>query len=1032
MLNITTGTTIHQIVEHQVALTPDEIAVVFQDQQLTYKELNQQANQLAHYLKTLGVGPEVLVGICVERSIEMIVALLAILKAGGAYVPLDPAYPQKRLAHMVEDSQATVLLTQQQLIGLFPSYSSNVVCLDQEWGTDEQTHNDNLNSETQPDNLAYVIYTSGSTGRPKGVAMPHLPLVNLLTWQLENFKKTQARTLQFTPISFDVSFQEIFSTLCSGGTLILIADADRRDIEALLRYLSNQSIERLFLPFVALQHLAEVAMTQPTLPLILQEVITAGEQLKITRSVAHWFDQLQACTLYNQYGPSETHVVTAYTLSGPSHTWPLLPPIGQAIANTRIYLLNPKTRRKDDPIELAAVGEAGELAISGIALARGYLNQPELTDNKFLADPFSNEPEARLYRTGDLVRYGVDGNLEFVERIDEQVKIRGVRIELGEIEVNLSQHPVVKNSVVIVREDEVGSKHLVAYIVADSNQFTKNERELSQQLRSFLKEKLPACMLPSAFVFLDALPLTPSGKVDRRSLPTVDLSTSVPSESLVSPRTPIEKQLTELWSQVLRTGPIGIYDSFFDFGGDSLRAIQLIVKVRETFQIDLPIVALFDAPAVAQFVEFVLAAINSKNSDTSDAISVAELRNEAVLDLAIQPGAFSSKQVEEPENIFITGVTGFLGAFLLQELLEQTQASIHCLVRAADFREGQEKIANNLKKYLLWHESYRSRIIPVIGDLAQPLLGVTELQFAELTDKIDVIYHNGASINLIYPYSALRTANVVGTEELLKLATQTRTKPVHFISTLDVFQTSRAFSADPIMEDDELNPAEAIHFDGYTKSKWVSEQMIRTAQSRGLPATIYRPAMITGHSKTGAGNTNDLMNRLIKGFIQLGSAPDFEMMFNIAPADYFSKGVVYISRQPDSLGKAFNCINPKPVPMHQFVEVINKSGYSVRQVEHKIWEDLLISNVTTLDGVVAVLTSKISKKSVSYIERSSVGANLVSCANVLNALEGTSIVCPPIDTQMMSTYFSYFAQIGFLDAPAGENKTLQAREVVAV
>jgi amino acid adenylation domain-containing protein/thioester reductase-like protein len=1017
MQNQTQINSIHQLVELQVLKTPDAVAVVFENQQLTYRELNERANQLAHYLQALGVKPEVLVGICVDRSLEMIVGLLGILKAGGAYLPLDMSYPIDRLRYMLEDAQALILLTQSHLSDRLPKCNSHVVYLDSDWQAIAQYTRANPQSKLTLDNLAYVLYTSGSTGRTKGVAMPQHPLVNLLTWQIQNFRYPVARTLQFTPVSFDVSFQEIFSTLSSGGTLVLVSESIRRNAEALLHYLSAQAIERLFLPYIALQHLAEVAKTKLNLPIYLREIITAGEQLKITNSIAHWFSHLKECTLENQYGPSESHVVTAYRLSGSSKNWLHLPPIGQPIANTHIYLLEPNLRRKEDPCQLVATGEIGELAIGGVALARGYLNQPELTDNKFIPNPFSNETEARLYRTGDLARYRPDGTLEYIERIDAQVKIRGIRIELGEIEVILSQHPLVKDVVVVAREDSSDNKRLVAYIVIEDARLTRDKDEIAVHLRTFVQEQLPNCMVPSAFMFLDTLPLTPSGKVDRRALPTPSQSRPALKEDLVLPRTQIEKSLSEIWSQVLSIQPVGVYDNFFDLGGNSLLAIQVIFKAREVFQIEIPIVALFDTQAIATLAEFINAAISSKTAATSDDSTIADLEADAALVPTINLDHLSTAIKTEPDNIFITGVTGFLGAFLLYELLEQTQANIYCLVQATDPEIGKQKIQSNLEKYLLWDKKNNSRIIPITGDLSEPLLGVSEEQFLALARKIDVIYHNAAYINLIYPYTALRATNVFGTQELLKLATQIKVKPFHFISTLDVFQTSRAFGTNLITEQDELNPSEAIRFDGYTKSKWVSEKMVTTAQLRGLPVSIYRPAMITGHSKTGVANVNDLMNRLIKGFVQLGYAPSFDMMFNIAPVDYFSKGAIYISRQEESLGKTFNFINPQPVSMTQFVETINTCGYSVQQVCHKQWEDLLRNNIESLDSIVSVLTSKTSEKGLSYLEKCSVGANLTSYKNVINGLKGTTIVCSPINAQLLSTYLFYYIRSGFLKMP---------------
>ena len=431
----------------------------FEDQQLTYRELNTRANQLAHYLQKLGVGPEVLVGICVERSVEMVVGLLGILKAGAAYVPLDPGYPRERLAFMLADTQAPVLITTQRLLEGLPNHAGRIVCLDAEWDRMAHQAQQEPVSKVTPANLAYAIYTSGSSGQPKAVAMSHRSLCNLLSWQLQTSTHfTPVRTLQFASLSFDVSFQEIFATFYSGGTLALISEELRRDAVGWLHYLRDHSVERLFLPFVALQQLAETAAHERIVPESLREIITAGEQLHITEPIISLFNKLKDCTLHNQYGPSESHVVTAFTLTGPSDTWPSLPPIGRPISNTQIFLL-------DRYLNPAPVGVAAELCIGGESLARDYLNRPELTAEKFIPNPFSSKPGARLYKTGDLARYLPDGNIEFLGRIDNQVKIRGYRIELGEIEAALAQDPAVREAVVLVREDSPGERRLVVYLV---------------------------------------------------------------------------------------------------------------------------------------------------------------------------------------------------------------------------------------------------------------------------------------------------------------------------------------------------------------------------------------------------------------------------------------------------------------------------------------------------------------------------------------------------------------------------------------
>ncbi len=450
---------VHELFEEQAARTPDAAAVIFEAEQMTCRELNARANRLAHHLRRLGVKPETLVALFVERSLDALVGLLGVLKAGGAYVPLDPMYPRDRLAYMLQQSRASVLLTERPLLTSLDEHRTATVCLDDPCpgGAEEEK---NLPCQTTPANLAYVMYTSGSTGRPKGVAMPHGPLVNLIWWQLgESTVGAEARTLQFTSLSFDVSFQELFSTWCGGGALVLVSESLRCDPEALLRLLNTQRVARLFLPFVALQQLAEAAQyNQELTPRDLQEIITAGEQLRITPALATLVERCVNCRLVNQYGPTECHVVTAFSLTDRPSTWEMLPPIGRPIANVQIRIVNSDF----DPVP---VGVAGELYIGGDCLARGYLHAADLTAERFVGDPFSLEADRLLYKTGDLARWRSDGNIEFLGRIDRQVKVRGFRIELGEIEAVLGEHPDVRDAVVAARDEAPGNVVLVGYVV---------------------------------------------------------------------------------------------------------------------------------------------------------------------------------------------------------------------------------------------------------------------------------------------------------------------------------------------------------------------------------------------------------------------------------------------------------------------------------------------------------------------------------------------------------------------------------------
>ncbi len=577
---------LHHLFAAQAERTPDAVALMDWQgrERLTYAELAGRAGHLARRLRDLGVGPDVPVAICLRRSPAMTVAVLAALGAGGAYVPVDPSYPRERLEMMLAIARPRVLLTEEGLRDSIPPGDFEVICLNRDEGTASF-----LPVAARPDNLAYVIFTSGSTGMPKGVAMPHRPLVSLVAWQLRNsVLGPEAKTLQFASLSFDVSCQELFSTWAAGGTLVLISEELRLDPGALLDALRRQAIERLFLPFVALQQLAEIAAERAVWPEALREVVTAGEQLQITAAVAELFTRLPECRLFNQYGPSETHVATAYTLPGPARSWPALPSVGIPVANTRILLLDGG---------LVPAGVPGELCIGGDCLARGYLSRPDLTADRFVPDPFADGE--RLYRTGDLARWHRDGNLEFLGRTDQQLKIRGFRVEPGEIEAVLAAHPAVREAAVVARQDpgvdlKIGARRLVAYIATQGT-------VTASELRAAVRERLPDYMVPSAFHFLEALPLTPSGKIDRRSLPDMEAAGELMGgeTGAVPPRTPLEEEIAGIWRQVMGVERVGVHDNFFDLGGHSLLAVRLLARIRRQLGRDLPLASLFAGPTIA-------------------------------------------------------------------------------------------------------------------------------------------------------------------------------------------------------------------------------------------------------------------------------------------------------------------------------------------------------------------------------------------------------------------------------------------------
>ncbi|MBD1809019.1 amino acid adenylation domain-containing protein [Microcoleus sp. FACHB-SPT15] len=604
---------IHQLFEAQVEKTPDATAVIFEDKQLTYRELNSYSNKLAHHLQKLGVGSEALVGICMERSVEMIVGCLSILKAGGAYLPLDPNYPQERLRFMIEDSQISVLLTQAQekLVEQLPdvvtctyqdSPNPRVICLDTDWNTITQESSENLTSSVTSDNLAYVIYTSGSTGKPKGVAVPHKAVNRLLFNTNYITLDPNDKIAQASNTSFDAATFEIWGALLHGAQLVGISRDITLSPQDFAQQLRQKGISVLFLTTALFQ---QIVRAIPDAFATLRCLLFGGEAVD-PRWVRKVLKQGAPQQLLNVYGPTEGTTFSSYywVQDVPEEATSI--PIGRPITNTQIYLL-------DEQLQPVPIGVLGELYIGGDGLAQGYLNRPELTSLAFIPNPFSQQPGTRLYKTGDLARYRSDGNIEFLGRSDNQVKIRGFRIELAEIEAVLSQHPAVAEAVVIVQEDIPADKHLIAYIVPN-----KGQAPTSSELRQFSKEKLPNYMVPSIYMILESLPLTPNGKVDRRVLPAVDTLSLDPKEDYVAPRTTVEEELAEIWAKILGKQQVGVHDNFFELGGHSLLATQLTSRIRDRFKVELPVRILFEAPTVGMLARHIEAICwAAKNSDTT-------------------------------------------------------------------------------------------------------------------------------------------------------------------------------------------------------------------------------------------------------------------------------------------------------------------------------------------------------------------------------------------------------------------------------
>jgi amino acid adenylation domain-containing protein len=689
---------LHQLFEKQVTKTPDAIAVVFEEKSLTYAELNYQANRLAHYLQQLGVGKDILVGICLDRSLEMVVGLLAILKAGGAYVPIDPSYPSERIEFILQDADLKIILTQQHLRETLSSHPAQLICLDAEWekgiknlSSSFSESQSNLINNSTPDSLAYVIYTSGSTGTPKGAMNTHRGICNRLLWMQETYQLTaNDAVLQKTPFSFDVSVWEFFWTLSTGARLIIAKPGGHQDSAYLVKTITQHNITTIhFVPSMLQVFLEESEVETLT---SLKQVICSGEALSVALQ-QRFFARLDS-ELHNLYGPTEAAIDVTYWQCQPDTNLTTIP-IGRPIANTQLYIL-------DKHLQPLPIGVPGELHIGGAGVARGYLNRPELTTEKFISIPPPSAPPLvrgaggigdRLYKTGDLARYLLNGNIEYIGRIDNQVKLRGFRIELGEIEAVLTKHPGVREAVAVVKGEQ---NSLIAYLVLQES------KTLIKELRCFLHQQLPEYMIPNAFVVLDALPLTSNGKVNRRALLTLDAVPTAIESNYTAPRTPIQEILTGIWAQILNLTQVGIEDNFFELGGHSLLATQVISQVRKTFQVEISLRELFSTPTIAQFSQRIETTINKKSSLESIPLkSVSRNRN---LPLSFAQQRLWLLQKLEPNSATYNGsnallMEGILNLAALENSINEIIRRHEILRTSFDFVDNQavQKIADKLK-----------------------------------------------------------------------------------------------------------------------------------------------------------------------------------------------------------------------------------------------------------------------------------------------------------------------------------------------
>lgn len=900
--------TIHQLVEQQAERTPDKQAVVFGNQSLTYRQLNERANELAHTLRGKGVVRDEIVGLMVERSLEMIVGLLAILKAGGAYVPIDPEYPQERVVYMLENSGTRLLLTQEALASKVV-FGGETLLIDKEEAYSGQSGN--LPQVNEPHDLLYVIYTSGTTGQPKGVMIEHRNLVNLLFYVYKDTNVDYSgQVLQFTTISFDVCSQEIWSTLVAGGTLHLITNELRMNVGELLTVIEKRQIEILFMPVSFLKFILNEKAYADRFPSSVKHVITAGEQLIVPEKFREHLRR-HGVYLHNHYGPSETHVVTAHTID-PVGEIPELPPIGKPIANTQIYIVN-------EQMQPQPIMTAGELYIAGDNVGRGYYNNEEMTRERYVANPFV--PGAIMYKTGDLARWTVDGTIEFLGRLDHQVKIRGFRIELGEVENCLLNHVAVSETIVIAKEDDKGSKYLCAYVVAAS--------ELSvSELRAHVGKTLPDYMIPSHFVQLPHMPLTPNGKIDRKALPQPAVSFSR-SDALVPPSTEAERAIAEVWREVLQLQEVGIYDNFFELGGHSLKAISVAGRLQQQYEVRMN--DLFEHQTIAELaarlkpksdhLQAVLEQVKQSQKRLKQANHTRE-RNAYEQASRGYDGLDGTRQMGY-SNVLLTGATGYLGIHLLYEAMEAKTWQVHAIVRAASDEQAADRLRSKCVFYFGdgWFERYESRILVHAGDIAQERLGLAPPQYDLLAEEADAILHAAANVKHYGNYAEFELQNVEATARLLDFAATGKSKDMHHMSTLGVATGVVPGRVQVCFTEDDLDVGQQFE-NYYAKTKFEAERLVAAARGRGIRASIYRLGNIVFQSTTGRFQENigdNAFYTTIKSFLELGKAPADELDIDFTYVDALSQAVLMLADCQELVNETFHLANPHVVSIGRVV-----------------------------------------------------------------------------------------------------------------
>ncbi|MFF2148469.1 amino acid adenylation domain-containing protein [Kitasatospora sp. NPDC058190] len=1002
--------TLPELFARQAAAHPHAPAARYRDRTLSYGRLDTGSTALAARLLAAGIAPGEPVGVCGSRSLEALVALLGILKAGCAYVPLDDDLPPARLRAMAEDAGLRAAVTLPGAVRRVRGLRVSIPAV-----VDEEAIPGPLpiaGASSAPTDCAYVAFTSGTTGRPKPVAIPHRGVVRLVLSDRELLPPGPGdRILHGYGLSSDASTIEIWGALLTGACLVI---ADREELlspTALEDLLHTQGVTVAYLT-TSVFHL--LARTRPQAMAGLRFVSAGGEAMdpRLANAV------LAACpatTVVNFYGPTENSVVSTAHRVRPLPEDAAHVPIGRPFGATTCHVL----RADGTP---AAPGEEGELYVGGDGLALGYPGDEQLTAQRFVHLP-QVEPGGRLYRTGDRARRSADGLLEYRGRADRQVKLRGARIELDEVESRLRAHPAVAEAVV-----EADDGALTAYITPAA---PGGDLPLPE-LRGYCARWLPPQAVPS-LVALDHFPVTSGGKVDRKRLRAAARPAAAgPAAAGPGDETPPERPaeglpalLAGIWQQVLRTRPAP-EDDFFHLGGDSLLASETVTRTLAALGLDAAlssalIRALLTAPTLKSFTDAVRAA--REGSPTGAEESTVDLTRETELGFRLPPAQGPAPCPRDPKDVLLTGASGFVGSFLLAALLRRTAARVHCPVRAASPAHAEQRVRTALARYgLHLDEADWQRVTSFPADLSEPALGLPADHRADLADRLDLIVHNGAQVNFLYPYEQLRAPNVDGTREIIRLAAPRRV-PVHFLSTVAVVAGSGAAGVREVAEDAPLAHADGLSM-GYAESKWVGEGVLRQAAAQGLPVAVHRPYEVTGDQVSGVSNTETAICSLFKTIAETGLAPDIALPMDFVPVDHLAEAVVHIATRQDTDGRTYHLTNPRPAMLSDVIERMRAAGCEVRTLPYRQWVGELVRHVaanptSATAPFVSLCVDRSRTADMSVKELYFEGTfPVLGRRNAETALAGSGLHCPPVDAALLDRYLEYFFTSGYLQRPA--------------